>query len=281
MKNLLIPDRANVRPHLETALEIKTRKGVTTGYPVNDIQLAEILSLYDAYDGSNGLPNPLFRGDNLDEALTKEILSAYRFTQKNGRLSKIRETLKNGVEQCPICGISAPDELDHYLPKSEFPTLAIYVRNLVPICGTCNKKKSAIWSENGNFFHPYFDILPDLQFLEASVTIENNGLIVEFKVNSNIGLDAKILAKLRTQLAILSLNDRYSKELNIYLASQAISLLSNYESQGQIGVEEYLRRQGEYEARRFYPNHWRPTLLNGLRRCNEFIDGGFRSVLGL
>lgn len=281
MRNLLIPDRTNVKQHLKTALEIKTRNRVTTGYPVNDAELAEIISLYDVYDGSNGLPNTLFQGGNLDEALTQEILSAYRFTQKNGRLSNIRETLKNGIEQCPICGISAPDELDHYLPKSEFPTLAIYVRNLVPICSTCNKKKSAIWSETGNFFHPYFDILPDVQFLEATATIENNGLIIEFQVNSNIGLDTQILAKLQTQLTILSLNDRYSKELNIYLAGQAISLLSNYESQGTIGVEEYLRRQSEYEARRFYANHWRPTLLNGLRRCNDFIDGGFRSVLGL
>lgn len=51
--------------------------------------------------------------------------------------------------------------VDHYLPRSAWPELAIVATNLVPSCDTCNtrlKKTQAPGPGEGRLFlHPYFD----------------------------------------------------------------------------------------------------------------------------
>ena len=126
MQHLPCPSREKVRDHLVSAL---TGKG-KSNYPVTEEQLTYVITLYDSYDVVSGFPSEALKGGTLDEALRDAIRGAYDLTQKNGRLSRIRSTLMRGVEFCPICGISAPHELDHYLPITVFPPLAIYVRIL-------------------------------------------------------------------------------------------------------------------------------------------------------
>jgi 5-methylcytosine-specific restriction endonuclease McrA len=72
------------------------------------------------------------------------------------------EIIKGGTycDRCPICGSrGSKTHLDHYLPKSEFPTLCITPENLVPICSTCNEKKGTYYSldKETRPFHLYFD----------------------------------------------------------------------------------------------------------------------------
>ncbi len=91
-------------------------------------------ALYDAYDAVGGSPSDVLKGLNLDAALRTAIREGYALTQVGRRLALIRAGVMRGVERCPICGISAPRVLDHHLPKSNYNPLAIYVRNLVPLC---------------------------------------------------------------------------------------------------------------------------------------------------
>lgn len=62
---------------------------------------------------------------------------------------------------CPTCGEDgSPGTLDHYLPKTEFPELAVCLVNLTPMCSTCQGKKSSNYLTDGGvkaFLHPYFD----------------------------------------------------------------------------------------------------------------------------
>lgn len=41
-------------------------------------------------------------------------------------------------EKCPYCGQQVVKTLDHYLPKTLYPTYAITPYNLVPSCEACN-----------------------------------------------------------------------------------------------------------------------------------------------
>jgi len=60
-----------------------------------------------------------------------------------------------GIKVCPYCNrnyvfnykennnnLKTTIELDHYFPKSKYPYLALNPYNLIPVCHTCNKKKS-------------------------------------------------------------------------------------------------------------------------------------------
>ncbi|ACM92198.1 conserved hypothetical protein [Nautilia profundicola AmH] len=75
-----------------------------------------------------------------------------------------------GIKVCPYCNrnyifnykennnnLKTTIELDHYFPKSKYPYLALNPYNLIPICHTCNKKKS----DESFKIYPYKDNIDD------------------------------------------------------------------------------------------------------------------------
>ncbi|MBR1071112.1 MULTISPECIES: HNH endonuclease [Bradyrhizobium] len=267
-----MPARDLARDQLASALE---------GYPASVAELDAVMALYDAYDAAGGAPSDPLKGLNLEDALRTAIQESYELTQLGRRLAMIRTTLMKNVERCPICGISAPRTLDHYLPKANYHPLAIYVRNLVPICMECNQSKGSTVPVNPaeRFIHPYFEPLPEKRFMRANVTIKNGGLIAEFGLDPAAELPDLLVARLSFQLRRLRLNARYAQEINSYLTSQTTGLHICFDAQGPNGVRDYLCRQASVEFRQFHLNHWRPILLLSLSSYNEFCAGAFRDVL--
>lgn len=74
----------------------------------------------------------------------------------------IRDIPKNQKKPCPICGRKGKMTLDHFLPKSEYPTLCVTPENLLPICLECNTEKGTKSESNGYGLpvHLYFDRIP-------------------------------------------------------------------------------------------------------------------------
>ena len=80
------------------------------------------------------------------------------FYNKNTFFNKNKHIERVGVEVCPYCGRnyvfsvkhptkSNPNtrikpQIDHFLPKSEYPYLALNYYNLIPSCSTCNERPS-------------------------------------------------------------------------------------------------------------------------------------------
>ncbi len=64
---------------------------------------------------------------------------------------------------CPICGVQIASTLDHYLPKSKAPTLAVTPSNLIPACRDCNtnKKTDMVLKPDSTPVHLYFDRIPN------------------------------------------------------------------------------------------------------------------------
>ncbi|HBR5289174.1 HNH endonuclease [Klebsiella pneumoniae] len=87
----------------------------------------------------------------------------------------ILNTLRRGHNLlfCPCCGEPGkPTTLDHYLPKTAYPELAIIIANLTPMCNECQQNKSSDYhDENGNkiYIHPYFD---PIEQVNLSIDIE-------------------------------------------------------------------------------------------------------------
>ncbi|MCA1494452.1 HNH endonuclease [Ensifer sp. NBAIM29] len=255
-------------------------KGELRGYPATAADIDNLIGIYDAYDGAFGVAGDALKGEHLDLALRNAVHAAYDFTQIGRKLAVVREVLMAGVEHCPICGISPPRQLDHYLPKSTFKPLAIYPRNLVPICGECNQSKSASASAapGEQFIHAYYETLPDVTFLKALASTVN-GLVVEFRVREDVGLSPLLFERLSFQLSRLHLNARYAKEINTYLTGHTTALHWCFQSGGGMSVRMFLAAQAAVEFDRFHRNHWRPILLQALAGHDAFCDGDFMLIL--
>jgi hypothetical protein len=281
MRNLPLPSRDDDRIHLEKAIRTYAYRGIVRGHDITVVELNEVIAIYDRYDLDLGQPCDLLMGGDLPETLRQAIHAAYDSTQEGRRLEGIRTLVSKGVDLCPVCGIDPAVELDHFLPRSVFSPLAIFTHNLVPLCHACNNAKLAGFASEveGGFLHPYFDTLPDVQFLQAEVEIKDNGLLVQFAIDLGAALPAGFADRLHSQMTTLDLNERYQKELNNYISGHAISLHGSASSGGSAAVINFLQLQARYESVRFYRNHWRPVLLRALAAHEPFVDGGFATVL--
>lgn len=110
---------------------------------------------------------------------------------------------------CPICEIGLPSELDHYLPKSSFPALALTPANLVPVCSECNKiaRKGDYFPKAGDeaLYHPYFEDPPAYVWLFADIRFGPE-LHVLYSVEASDILTRRRLARM---MEVYGLNERY------------------------------------------------------------------------
>ncbi|ETD78199.1 hypothetical protein U716_15400 [Rhodobacter capsulatus B6] len=280
MRNLPEPTRDNDRADLKKAVRKYQHRGQTLGHDITDDEVERVVALYDRYEQDRGAPCNELKGTNLPDTLRETIHAAYAKTQNGRTLQPLRDLLFKGVDLCPVCGIDPATELDHHLPQSEFKPLAIHSRNLVPMCHPCNHAKLDGFDEDGDgFLHPYYDILPDLDFLTATIELDGAALNVSFAIDSTAALPAGYAGRLTAQMNALNLEARYQQEVNTYIASHAAALHLAYRASGQAGVQRMLRLQARYEAHAFHRNHWRPALLRALSEFNEFTGGGFAAVL--
>ncbi len=280
MRNLPQPTRDGDRGDLRKAVRTYRYRGQTLGHDITDDEVEAIVALYDRYEQDRGAPCVELKGADLPASLREAIHAAYAKTREGRTLQPLRELLFKDVNLCPVCGIDPATELDHHLPQSEFKPLAIHVRNLVPMCHLCNHAKLAGFDEDGEgFLHPYYDLLPDLDFVIATVDLVGAAMVVSFAIDLTTALPAGFADRLTAQMETLKLEARYQQEVNTYIASHAAALHLAYRAGGQAGVRRTLRVQERYETRAFHRNHWRPALLRALKAHDGFTGGGFAAVL--
>jgi hypothetical protein len=286
MMNLPLPSRDSAKPDLEKALVTYRHKGEIKGYQASDAQIDQILALYDRYDADGAVASQALKGGQFPAALNQALKRAFNLTQEKRKLYSVRKALFQGVDLCPVCGIDTADELDHHLPRSVFFPLAIYSRNLIPLCHDCNDIKRAGFGDDeagdAHFLHAYFDVLPEVEFIRASVEIVDGALEIEFVVVESAGLSEGFEERLTEQIRKLKLNERYKAEVQTYLAGHAVALHMRNAEAGAAGVARFLSLQARYETNApFHRNHWRPVLLRALAAHAPFTEGGFAEVLPL
>lgn len=122
--------------------------------------------------------------------------------------------------RCPICDAKDIElQLDHYLPKSKYPTLCVNPDNLIPICGTCNGIKHAktFSSQKGMLLHLYMDKLPEKidadgdsyvdQFLFADIDAH---FVVTYRVECPADWDSAFRQRFENHMKLYKLTDKYS-----------------------------------------------------------------------
>lgn len=139
-----------------------------------------------------------------DTIIDGKILSKNHKVFKNELLermgySKLREDYyadyfeSTGIKACVYCNSQlavtvrsfnkkkvAKFQVDHFFPKSEYPCFSISFFNLLPVCGSCNGKKSA----NAVNFNVYSDDFNDLKDSPFKFRLDRKS-IISYKINGD------------------------------------------------------------------------------------------------
>lgn len=206
---------------------------------------------------------------------TKEVVDLYdrrmAAQRSAGReiYDSIRISSRNG--KCPLCGHREVMTLDHYLPKSYYPALAVNPINLIPACSDCNRTKSALTIPT---LHPYYDDIEKEVWLYAEV-VETTPAAARFYVACPQSWPQRLSLRVASHFKAFKLDFLYASQ-----AARAISghrhLLNNlFESGGQLLVRRHLEDQAD-TWRSHELNCWESALYTGLAGSDWFCRAGFR-----
>jgi len=124
---------------------------------------------------------------------------------ENNAIREFREELTL-ESTCPYCDYHEMEfdsaSVDHFIPKSLYPLLAIFPKNLVVACTACNDriKKEKLYLP---IMHPYFNNLDDYFYF----TYKDEVIDIEFYDH----ISSKDREKVKNYFKLFNLEDRYNK----------------------------------------------------------------------
>src|ERR1700730_6189664 len=224
--------------------------------------------------------NQIPTADGVGGVVTKgEMVKVYdqRMAAKAGPGRAIYDQIKllPRGDRCPFCDQRNISTLDHILPKSLYPSLAVTPVNLVGACMECNKAKlsQAPQSAGEVVLHPYFDDITGEQWLVARVVRANPCAIV-FDVLRPGGWDNLTEDRARRQFARLGLPYLYSSEAACELANVRHNLQMHFDAGGATAVQRELIHQ--WQSRRANRlNSWQTAMYEAIANDSWFYSGGF------
>lgn len=179
--------------------------------------------------------------------------------------------------KCPFCGFGHVSTLDHYLPKSKYPLIAVLPLNLVPSCKDCNTGKSsaiAITQEE-QCLHPYFDHHKFVteQWLYAAVE-HTRPANIRFYVRPPDHWDDVSKKRVQSHFNDFSLASRYAVEASNQLACLRDTLVSYRELLGTEAVKQHLEIEANTYSKQ-HSNSWQTAMFYALASSDWFCGGGF------
>ncbi len=179
------------------------------------------------------------------------------------------------LERCPLCGHGRASTLDHHLPKSKFPSLAVAPLNLLPACSDCNAaKRSAIpLVPEDETLHPYFDDLGSHQWLRAQI-LESAPAVAKFFVEPGPDWSPTLAARVQKHFSLFRLARLYSSEAANELSGIADNVQRLFESGGPELVRLELGAQARSRVRSRI-NSWQSATYRALVESEWYCAGGF------
>jgi hypothetical protein len=214
---------------------------------------------------------------NADERVLLSELYDRRMSHRSGSGRVAYDELRSSAPLCPYCSIGEVYELDHFLPKSAFRDLNVLPLNLVPICHPCNhiKLETAPVAEGKHFLHPYFDVLPNVRWLFATLAVASGGPVLSFRVEladqygalarrldyhfRELKLDRRF--KTRAATVLVELEGEISDHLGILDADQMAQHFR------ELGLTSFNRHGNTLETAAYF----------AAAESDEYCSGGYRN----
>ena len=191
-------------------------------------------------------------------------------------------SLYNGLKSlpdhgiCPFCDHGQVSTLDHILPKTVFPELAVTPDNLVGACRDCNTAKLATAptkAENAPL-HPYFDNISHERWLGAQV-IEGEVAAVVFHVAYVDAWSEQLNARIQNQFELLDLGLLYASQAARVISGQRENLTHIFDVEGENGVHKALHNQSQ-SWDKYGVNCWQAVTYRILSDSDWYCSHGFK-----
>lgn len=181
--------------------------------------------------------------------------------------------IANANQICPFCGEGWPTNLDHFLPKAEYPFLIVTPENLVPSCKDCNMEKNNAnpVSNEEVPLHPYYDNFLT-EWLEVSIDFSKQDILgFEFRNNLDVMAEPILSKRIDAHMKVHGLKSSFAT----HAISEMNSKKRNHLRQAKIGKEK-LKMELQWELNSFQAednNSWRSALYRELiENYDEYYD---------
>lgn len=179
--------------------------------------------------------------------------------------------------RCPLCGQRQVKTLDHYLPKSKFPTYSITPYNLIPACSDCNKDKTddIAYLRSKETIHPYYDDFNDEVWIKAKL-VEEIPISFEFYTKKPKKWDNIKYSRAKTHFEKFGLNKLYkpyASEMFIGVFSRLKRLYDKTDEQEtKDEVIESIRDEQKHGL-----NSWQSVMYSSIYESDWFWSTYIRS----
>ena len=238
---------------------------------------AKLITLEQAYDYYLENKNKL-EGMNPNSLLSwdKDLL-LHCYNSDTIASESLKKQIKRLSYKCSYCNIDRPREVDHYLPKEEFPEFSVLTLNLMPTCSTCNKKKGLRWKNSSNqriFLNVYFDYIPEEQFLFVKIVLLNGIPIVSFFVAKDLinEVPTEIWELINRHVTEFNLTSRYTEEVNDVIGEMTATLLAKDITLDLESVRKILWDEAKAKEMFYGNNYWKRVLYLNISENDELCN---------
>ncbi|WLG59609.1 HNH endonuclease [Pseudomonas extremorientalis] len=225
----------------------------------------------------------LTRGEDpfvIDDIRKSELVHLYEYymvKREPGR-ALYDSILVAAGDHCPTCGgIGQPRTLDHYLPKANYPKLAIVPQNLIPACRDCNtdKRNPLIDHPHQQLLHPYLDKRQffEERWISVSVSHTTPCTIIYFASPPDDWSDED-KARVANHFSLFAIAERYSVQAGSELGFLMDMQSSYFSRLPPEAFSDFLRSGAN--AAGLLINGWKKVLYEALADDPWFCNAGFR-----
>lgn len=235
---------------------------------------------YDQHAKSETL-HQITRIKNVGSVTKEELQTLYteQMSASDGAARSVYNALRNSAanSKCPLCGIGVVAVLDHHLPKSRYPDLAVCPFNLVPACEFCNNAKRARYplTAGRQTIHPYYDDFTQDQWIYAKLD-RTGPPVLSYFVQPPSNWSSIKCERAHRHFEVVKLAHSFTSNANDDLITLRAHLKSIDKTKGAKGVQAYLEdEQSRYSER---INSWQFVMYQTLAKDNWFVSGGYLSI---
>lgn len=176
---------------------------------------------------------------------------------------------------CPLCGQRDVSTLDHHLPKTLFPALAVVPVNLVPSCSDCNHEKlnTVPQTQEEQTFHPYYDDVENERWLEA-IVLERRPAALVFEVRPPASWGTVKSARAANHFTVFKLGRLYASQAASQLLNMRHFLIGLHKEAGTEGVRRHLLEMS-ISCEMVSLNSWQSATYRALSSSRWYCEGGF------
>ncbi|MCZ8089223.1 hypothetical protein [Flavobacterium sp.] len=259
-------------------VNIINEKNGDRGIRLTSIQ-QRVLNRYDFYlnhfEEIENMENSIFSIQETD--YKNDLKHCYKVGTNTFRIirGEIFNSQSNQLKAyCPYCLLNTPTTLDHYIGQTEFPEFSVLIKNLIPCCYVCNKKKDDIWRNNNRrrYIHFYNDNFLNNRFLYANLEFNNSDVPnINFELIKPPNLTDYEFEIISWHFEDLDLRNKYIERSNAILSSEIQIILHSYERGNTIDTIREVVRDKYIYTTGFGLNYWQNCLYETISNNIENI----------